>query len=199
MLFNRIRKNRWAVWIVIMLLVGVIITRLIIVNNRWKTPPINEYRIGMPVNSYGIEYTFSNFSFYNVDELCAKYTEVDPAIFDLGSDFDGNTIESVFVLVDVYCKNTSEEPVPVNFFEKMQLQVEDVLITCFDPYDLFPILNPDKPIAGIVMPGHDIKITLPFQLISTGFSDTEWKELDADTEYRIYFSIWPEQTYIKLN
>lgn len=198
MFFKRMKWRIAGLIIGIIALIILFIVRFSIVNNRWKEPPVFEYNLGETVNNHGIDYTFSNFHFYTKDELCKAYPEVDPSIFDIGNDFQGKPIQSVFVLVDVYCKNTSDKNVVVNFFEKMQLQVADNLITCFDPYDLFPILNPNKPLAGMMLPGHDILLTLPFQLISTGFSAQEWENLSAQTSYKIFFSIWPEQVYINL-
>lgn len=181
------------------LLLAVIIVCIARVNSKWPEPRENRYSLGDTVNSDGINYTFSNFEFYTVDGLCERYPEIDPDIFDIGNDYYGEAIESVFVLVDVYCQNVSAENVKVNFFEKMQLQVADNLLTCFDPYDLYPILNANKPLAGVMLPGHDIKLTLPFQLISTGFTDAEWDNLGEDTPYNIYFSIWPERNIVNIN
>ena len=103
--------------------------------------------------------------------------------------------EDNYVLVDVFVQNNTDAEIEVNFFEKMQLQIGIDYITCFDPMEVYDIVNwAGAPRAGTILPKHSIKLTLPYPISKMLF---DYNGLKDNSCYMV-FQIWPERHFVRL-
>lgn len=69
-------------------------------------------------------------------------------------------------------------------------------LMCYIP--LYPLLNGEKPSAGVMLPGHDIELTIPYQILEMPWSTQEFAKLETERT-QIVFSLYPVKKTIVLN
>lgn len=63
---------------------------------------------------------------------------------------------------------------------------------------LYPLLNGEKSFAGVMLPGHDIELTIPYQNLEIPWSTQELVKLETERT-QIVLSLYPVKKTIVLN
>lgn len=182
------------------LIVGIIVGVMAIVIFAWRyiavnkaCPPaqVEQYSLGDTVLHNGVEYTLTDYKVLSQDEFCDEY-EIDPIHVKASGQ------ESKIIVFTMYAKNVSDHNVNVDFAGQMLLQMGDCLCSymCYIP--LYPLLNGEKPSAGVMLPGHDIELTIPYQILEMPWSTQEFAKLETERT-QIVFSLYPVKKTIVLN
>lgn len=67
---------------------------------------------------------------------------------------------------------------------------------CYIP--LYPLLNGEKSFAGVMLPGHDIELTIPYQYLEMPWITQEFAKLETERT-QIVFSLYLVKKTIVLN
>lgn len=187
---NRLRKV-----IVILLTIAAIATifiwRFHVVNSECPAPILETHSLNEPVIHNGVEYTLSDYAVLSEDDFCEQF-DIDPLHVKVSG------LNSKIIVFTMYAKNVSEQNVDVDFSAQMLLQLGNYTCTymCYIP--LFPLLNPDKPTAGTILPGHDITLIIPYQIIEYDWNKKEYENLENETT-QVVFSLYPVKKAIVLH
>jgi hypothetical protein len=165
--------------------------RYIAVNKACPPAQVEQYSLGDTVLHNGVEYTLTDYKVLSQDEFCDEY-EIDPIHVKASGQ------ESKIIVFTMYAKNVSDHNVNVDFAGQMLLQMGDYLCSymCYIP--LYPLLNGEKPSAGVMLPGHDIELTIPYQILEMPWSTQEFAKLETERT-QIVFSLYPVKKTIVLN
>lgn len=170
--------------------VAIFVWRYTAVNAAFPPAVVQQYQLNEPVLHNGIEYTLSDFKIMGEDEFCEEY-DINPVhVKSVG-------LNSKIILVTMYAKNVTDQNVEVDFAGQMLLQQGNYQCSylCYMP--LFQRLEPDKPLAGVMLPGHDIEMLIPYQFNEYEWSKTEFANLENET-MQMVFSIYPVKKTILL-
>lgn len=171
--------------------VAVFCWRYTVVNAECPPAQLEAYHLGEPVLHNGVEYTLSDYRVLAAGEFCEEY-DVDPYYVEVAG------TDSKIIVVTMYAKNTSDQEVEVDFGGQMLLQIGDYMCTYYCYYPLFAQISPDKPTGGIMLPGHDITVTFPYQILEMPWNQVEFARLEQE-ETQIVFSLYPVKKSILLN
>ena len=187
---NRLRKVISA-FLVIVVIASVFVWRFHVVNAECPAPVLDTHSLNEPVFHNGVEYTLSDYAVLSEDEFCKQFN-IDPL------HVKAYGLHSKIIVFTMYAKNVSEQNVDVDFAGQMLLQLGNYTCTymCYIP--LFQLLNPDKPTAGTMLPGHDIELTIPYQIIEYDWNENEYENLENETT-QIVFSLYPVKKSVLLH
>lgn len=172
-------------------LTAVFLWRFHVVNAECPTPLRETYQLNEPVLHNGVEYTLSNYKVLDEDTFCEQY-DIDPIhVKESG-------LNSKIIVVTMYAENVSDHNVNVDFTGLMLLQLGNYQCTYMYYVPLFPLLNPDKPTAGVMLPGHSIKLVIPYQVNEYEWNKAEYENLENETTQMV-FSIYPVKKTVLLH
>jgi len=62
-------RNKIIIWVCIVLMTGIFITRYIYINNKYEKPTIEEYNLNEPVSIMDLKSPLKTFNFYRMKIL----------------------------------------------------------------------------------------------------------------------------------
>lgn len=187
---HRLRKIIF-IFLIMIVIFAIFIWRFLSVNAECPAPILETYSLNEPVLHNGIEYTLSDYAVLDEDGFCEEFG-IDPLHVKVSG------LSSKIIVFTMYAKNVSDHNVDVDFSAQMLLQLGNYSCSylCYIP--LFQLLNPDQPLAGTMLPGHDITLIIPYQVFEYDWNKVEFKTLESETT-QIVFSLYPVKKTVLLH